>query len=104
MKWKDGFGSNLQEGDIIEDTRRRIIGRVNWHNGLPAMEAIKRFSARTMGYELMDNKGPKEAYIVGIVPRHTKVWYWRHGYVLDHVEILQHAQPRRRSNMIPLWE
>lgn len=102
-KWRDSSGCELRIGDIVEDTERRIIGKIVLQNGLPALEIFKRFSAETLGYEFIDNKGTKEAYIRSIVPRHTRLWYWRRGYVLDNVTILRRMKSRhRRSNVRPV--
>ena len=97
QKWRDAYGFEIAVGDIVEDTRRRVIGRiVNWH-GLPAIQMFKRFSLSIMGYEQIDCKGPAEAYIRGLVDRHTKIWWWLHNYTLDNVEILKQADRRPRS-------
>ena len=97
MMWKDANGNELHAGDIVEDTSRRIIGRVIWQHGLPALYAQKKFSYKTMGYELLDMQGPQEAYIKSIVPRHTKLYYFLRGYVLDDVMILRAAEPAKRE-------
>lgn len=98
MKWRDVTGQTIAAGDIIEDTARRVIGKVVIWHGLPAVQMFKRFSVRTIDYEPIDYKGPDEAYIRGLVDRHTKVWWWLHGYRLDNVEIIKQAERRPRSN------
>lgn len=89
MKWKDNFGQELNVGDIVEDTNRKIIGRIVKRYGLPVLRAMKRFNYDLLSYELIEVKGPEEAYEYSIIPRHSKLWYWSHSYILDHIEVLQ---------------
>lgn len=92
MKWRDVNGRELAEGDIIEDIRRRVIGRVIIQRGMPAIMVYKQFSTRLMGYEPVEYKAPQEAYIRELVERHTRIWWMMHGYVLENVEILKHTE------------
>lgn len=88
-EWKDAFGQVIKTGDIVEDTNRKIIGRVIKRYGMPMIYAMKKFNAELLSYEMVELKGPNAAYEYGIIPRHTKIWYRLHGYVLDHIEIIK---------------
>lgn len=95
LRWKDCNGNNLTVGDIIEDASRRAIGKLVEVNGIPCIRMMKVFRNDLLGYELLDYKGPEEAYIRALIPHSLKIGWWLRGYVLDHVEILrQYKEPR----------
>ena len=95
-KWRDLNGEILHDGDMIEDVERRVIGKVLMEGGLPYVLMQKQFRPDLLGYEPLDGKGPKEAYVRGLVARHTKLWWWMHRYTLS-VIVLQKAERHRRS-------
>jgi len=99
MKWRDVNGQPLSEGDIVEDTSRKVIGKIIIRHGLPALLKWKQFDRKTMNYEPVEYKAPMEAYEIGIIERHTKLWWAMHRYTLDNVEIIAHSQPERRIRM-----
>jgi hypothetical protein len=95
-KWRDLNGEILHDGDMIEDVERRVIGKVLMGGGLPYVLIYKEFRPDLLGYEPLDTKGPHEAYVRGLVTRHTKLWWWLHRYTLS-VIVLQKAERNRRS-------
>ena len=95
-KWRDLNGKILREGDMIEDVDRRVIGKVVYDCGLPCVLMQKQFRPELLGYELLDWKGPKEAYMRGLVAKHTKLWWWAHRYTLN-VIVLIPAERHHRS-------
>lgn len=96
MKWRDVNGKRLNIGDVVEDFDRRVIGLVTEANGLPCIQMQKQFRTDCLGYVPLDNCGPKEAYIRGLVDRHTKFWWWLHRYTLN-VLILKKAEQQFRA-------
>ena len=95
MTWKDAYGNVLREGDIVEDTEKRLIGKITMRNGEPVMIVYKRFDLSLLTYEtVMDYKGPIEGHTSMLVPYHSKVWWWRHGRYLDNVELLKRAEKK----------
>lgn len=95
-RWKDAFGREIKIGDIVEDRDRRIIGKAFRHHGMPMIRIFKKFNAGLLNYEMIELKGPNEAYEYGMVPKRTKLWYWAHGYKLEHIEIIRSAQEANR--------
>lgn len=97
MYWRDYSGNILNAGDMVEDMRRREIGKVVFQNGLPYSMVCKRFSPSTLGYEYVDPKGPAEAYLRSLVDKHTKIWWALHGYRLMDVDLLKRAEKVPRT-------
>lgn len=99
-KWRDLNGEILHDGDIVEDVERRLIGKILMEGGYPYVLMQKQFRPDLLGYEPLDMTGPKEAYLRGLVSRHTKLWWWLHGYRVNAI-ILRKAERQRRAPWKP---
>lgn len=97
MKYRDMNGSEIHLGDIVENHKKRIIGQVVVDiNGHVMLRMWKRWNSRTMNYEPITFCGPMEAYDRPLIPRKSKFWWWRNGYCVPEVEILQYCTAKER--------
>jgi len=99
LKWKDVSGNFLDYGDIVEDFEKRIIGEIvhSHFNNQPVLRIISEFSIKSMGYVEVSNHGPYEATERNFIPRHSKLYWFIHGYRLNNIELLKKNEDRVRK-------
>ena len=88
--WCDTYGNLIEEGDLVEDLDRLIIGYIEINSrGVPCIHTTMTY-CRMYAWQPLDNKGPIEAYQKELFDEtKSKFYWWRKHYVLSNITILK---------------
>ena len=88
--WKDVNGQLIELGDVVGDSKRRIIGYIELDfRGVPCIHLTAKWFENS-GWQEVDNKGPIEAYQYTLFDeRKSKFYWWRKHYQLTNIEVLR---------------
>lgn len=102
MRFRDVNGLELQYGDIVEDLRNHdlcCIARSSIGNQ-PVLVVIKQFSRQRLCYDSIIHMSETTRYERKFIPKHSKLYWCIHGYILPHIELVQHGYRNYRLKEI----
>lgn len=102
MQFRDVNGYVLQYGDIVEDLRNHdlcYIARSSFDDQ-PVLVVIKQFSRQRLCYDAIIHTSASACYERKFIPKHSRLYWYIHGYILPHVELVQHGYRNYRNKEI----
>ena len=89
-KWKYFDGLEIEVGDYIADLQRGYKGYIEYTDTYDLCLHVTHIYNKTLKkYEIVDNKGPKEAYQTSIYSKKKSNFYWWfHNYILPDLCLL----------------
>lgn len=93
-QFKDHYGRYLHQGDLVEDTNKKIIGRVVYRirSGKLAVKAEKGLSWSKLSYVPIS-----PPYFYNACGKHGKIYWFFHRYRLNNIVLLERRQRRQNG-------